>query len=262
MFEDLMDEEDQFVLDGEDDDAEYALVTSGEQLDGLLERFNSRKIPDRKALAMLSRTKFQEGGSLRPKTVAGLGRLKRMAAGMAAAVGKIEADWLRRPNQHCGIFGPNLPPSTLSGEFQITPSGGQGWYRILGLLMTPGLVERVGIKSLRIGGMEHINSAQASTSPTAPVAGLVPAAGFVVGDSSNVWNIAPYTGVVFDNATPFYLTLGNMTTAGAGDAETIAPRMNIPIQTDPCGGGYRDVKASAAQWMKRYRKALSSYRVL
>lgn len=259
MFEDMMDDEDREILDGADEDDDL-VVTSGEQLDGLLDRFSAKRVPDLKALRIMSRAQFpQSGSTLKPKVVAGLGRLKRMAAGMAAASGKIEADWLRRPNQHCGFYGPNLAPATASSEFSITPSGGAGWYRVLGILMTPGIVERIGFKSLIIGGLEHINAPQASTSPTSPVANLVPAAGFVVGDASDKWNIAPFTGYVFDNATPMRFTLGNMTTPGAGDAETIAPRGNLPIQTDPCGQGYQNVKATAGQWIKKYRRALASY---
>lgn len=254
MLDEMLDDEDIEQLSGEDE--EDLVITSGLQLDGLFDRVASKRTPDRQALRILSRAKFPESGSqFKPKMIAGLKRLQRISAGMAAAAGKIEADYLRRPNQHCGIYGANLAPAT-SATFTITPSGGQSWYRFLGIIFTKSMVEKIGFSSLLIGGLQHINAVQNQASP---VTGAVPAAGFVVGDSSNVWNLSPWTGVVFDNATPITMVLVNMTTPGAGDAETVAPRCNLPVQTDPCGQGYQGVKATAGQWMKRYKRALASY---
>lgn len=254
--DDLDDEDNEFLSGGDDDDGDDLTVVSGVQLDGLLDRVNSRKVPDLVAMRTLARARFpQSQTQLKPKLIATLGRLKRISAGMAAAAGKQEADRLRQPNMHCGIYGANLTPAT-SADFSITPSGGTSWWRFLGIIFTKGQVEKIGFKSLKIGGYEHIQAVQVQGSP---VTGAVPAAGFVVGDNTNSFNINSWTGSIFDNTTPLTMTLVNMTTPGAGDAETVAPRCNIPAQIDPCGQRYSNTKVVTAQFARQFKRALAGF---
>jgi hypothetical protein len=171
--------------------------------------------------------KFQRAGAL-PRVVSRLARISRQ---VLVQTGRIEAEYLRRPNTLVSIYTPALAPNATSA-FTVQPGQGNNFYRTLGFTCSDEQADRFGFSALVVGGQNHVTFSQ--TAPAAPVANSVPWAIYALKESRLVTNLAPWTGQLFDNSTPITGTIVNMTTAAATDAFTGAARIVILTQTDPC----------------------------
>jgi hypothetical protein len=209
-----------------------------------------------KVFGQIGKLRIAPHAQLHPDLKATLGRVARISRAIADFSGRIQADYLRRANQVCGIFTTALAPSATVA-FTLSPSNGQAWYRILGLAADDLSCARFGFTSLKIGGMEHVNFNQST--PAAPVTNAVPWTGFQVRESSHVFNLQPWTGQDFDNNTNVTGTIANMTVAATADAATAAAKMQVSIFTDPCGQNYAASKGAALASASNMRRVLGHY---
>jgi hypothetical protein len=233
MDEDLeMDGDD--YLDDENETGE--LVTTGAQLDQLLTGAADSSM---RARAMLNRFKNVQlsptalaADRVPAKVIQAVHHITRIAKSVSYQVGKLDANELRRPNSLVGVYGTVQAPGS-SVLFSITPSGGTPWYRLLAFLAGDDQAQIFGFSSLKVGGQDMVFATQ--TAPVAPVTNAVSWIGFVARGDNQLFNVAPWTGRMFDNSTPITGTIVNMSVAASGDAISLAPRFLCPSQTDPCG---------------------------
>lgn len=183
-------------------------------------------------------------------------RLAKISRQVLLQTGRIEAEYMRRPNTLVSIYTPALAPGA-SVAFNIQPGQGNNYYRLLGQICTDAQANVFGYSALVVGGQNHVQFAQ--NAPVAPVASAVPWAIFQLKEGKLVTNIAPWTGQIFDNSTPVTGTIVNMTTAAATDATTAAARIVILTQTDPCS--YRSNLALDAQrgWLRGNKRDLQIF---
>lgn len=237
-----------------DDDDNEVTISGPSDFEGWVEgAFNQRS--NRKLIEQLARGRAGSkiSGSPLGKMVS---RLRTIGKNLQAQTGRIEANYLRRPNNLASIYGTAIAAgATVS--FSVTPAQGMSYYRVLGLYCSDEQSDRMGFTTLKIGGVEHVNVAQST--PTAPVANAVPWAVFVIRESSYQANLAPWSGQVFDTVIPITGTIANMTTAAATDVYTGAPRICIATQVDPCGVHYKNAQLAAAQGWKAMKGNLSFY---
>lgn len=181
-------------------------------------------------------------GQIHPALAQTLGTFQKVASGLQNAQQKLEADYMRRPNQELGLFSDTPLGPGATKVFSFKPSGGQSWYRLLQFNCSDDQAARFGFLSLFIGGMQHVINGQ--TAPTTASPGAAPWIGYQIKESSHLSNLQPWTSDAFDNSVTLDCTVVNMTNIAGGDAFTQAPRMKIGVQTDPCGQNYQAAKNS------------------
>lgn len=193
---------------------------------------------------------------LKSKMGRALQRMAKISRQVLLQTGRIEAEYMRRPNTLVSIYTPALAPGA-SVAFNINPGQGNNYYRLLGQICTDAQANIFGYSALTVGGQNHVQFAQ--NAPVAPVANAVPWAIFQLKEGKLVTNLAPWTGQIFDNSTPVTGTIVNMTTAAATDAATVAARIVVLTQTDPCS--YRSNLALDAQrgWMRNAKRDLNIF---
>lgn len=248
------------VLGGidDDDDGDATIIGSDDEFAAVLGAA-AKQGSSKGMLSVLSNAKISPKASL-SKSFSNqakvIGRLASVSKQVLAQTGRIEADYLRRPNTLCAVYTPNLA-SGLSSAFSIVPGSGNSFYRILGFVVSDDQANVFGFSSLKVGGQDHVQMNQ--TTPTAPVANAVPWTIYQLKESRMIANLAPWTGQVFDNSTPVQGTITNMTTAGAGDTVTLAARVVILTQTDPCGYRYTQLTENSRGYWKQMRRNIGSY---
>lgn len=195
------------------------------------------------------------------KTVFGkaVTKLKHIGRQMLVQTGRIEADYLRRPNTLCSIYATNQAAGA-SVAFSVTPGVGNSFYRILGFICSDDQANIFGFSQLKVGGQDHVQFSQ--TTPTAPVANAVPWSIFQLKEGRLIVNLAPWTGQVFDQSSPVTGTIVNMTVAAGADAVTVAPRCVLLSQTDPCGYRYTQLTEQSKGWWKTLHKNIGAYHPL
>ena len=223
------------------DENGFVSLVGAEDLNTLMAK--TTKMPNRQLLQTLSKTAVSHALAKQvPAPVArAVARLTTMARAVQDQLGRIDAYEQRRPNSLCCVYGAALAPGATVA-FDVVPSGGQSWYRLLAFLTGDDQAQVFGFTSLRVGGMDQIFSTQTLPTP-APVANASAWYGFVARGDNQVFNLAPWTGFTFSNDVHVTGTIVNMTIAATGDAITLGPRFLIPVQTDPCGqftGLYRE----------------------
>lgn len=242
--------------DGMMDEDGYLNVGAAEQLTSLFKR--AGKNP-RKVVQTLARTRIQPqlANQVNPKVAATMSRMTQIARAIHDRLGIIDAYEQRRPNSLCCVYGTAVAPGgTLA--FSITPSGGQSWYRLLAFLTGDDQAQVFGFTDLKVGGLSMIFATQ--TTPPAPVTNASAWYGFVARGDNQVFNLAPWTGQVFDNSVTVNGTIVNMTVAATGDAITLAPRFLIPVQTDPCGNYTSLYKAAGNNLSRNLSRASQLFR--
>lgn len=232
-------------------------VGAAPMLTKVLDRAGRR--PDQ-VIRTLARTRVQDSlaPAIHPKVVSTLQRMTQMARAVDSRMAVIDAYEARRPNSLCCVYGPAIAPG-VAQDFRITPSGGQNWYRLLAFLTGDDQAQVFGFSALKVGGVTQIFASQAT--PTPPVAGGGAAwYGLVARGDNQVFNLAPWTGTVFDNSVNVEGTTLNMTIAASGDAITLGPRFLIPCQTDPCANYSSQYKAAGQNVQRMVRRSLSLFR--
>lgn len=206
--------------------------------------------------AMLTRI-----SALRPNESTGdagkvVSRLAIIAQQLLVQTGRIEAEYIRRPNILAAVYTTVLAPGQ-SVAFSVTPGLGNSYYRILEWIPGEQQSEVMGFTSLRIGGQEHVQYNQ--TTPAPPVANFVPWYQFALKESSLKTNLAPWAGYVFDSTIPLAGTIANGTVAGSGDAVTLAARIGILCQSDPCGRRYVQMIDASNRYWGSFMDGLDAY---
>lgn len=186
-----------------------------------------------------------------PREAALISRLGQISREVLVQTGRLEADYLRRPNTLCSVYTPVIAPGATSA-FQVIPGSGNSYYRLLGFVATDDQCNVFGFTQLKVGGQDHVSFSQST--PTPPVANAVPWAIFQYKEGKMVVNLAPWTGQVFDQSSPIIGTIANMTVAGAGDAVTIAARGVFLAQTDPCGYRYTQMTEQSKMFWKSFNR--------
>lgn len=245
------------MLDGVDDvfDGDDAFEIAGpDGVDAYLDQALGAASP-RLMLRRASNVRLKPGAQINRRMAGTIARIAKISKGLYAATGKLESEYMRRPNTGCSVYTPVVAPGATSA-FQVQPGTGNSFYRLLGFIVTDEQCNIFGFTSLKVGGQEHINFTQST--PAAPVSNAVPWGVYALKESSLQTNIAPWVGQVFDANTPILGTIANMTVAASGDAVTVAARGVWLTQTDPCGFRYPQVAQQASQfWGKLRRGALS-----
>jgi hypothetical protein len=180
-----------------------------------------------------------------------ISRLGQISRQVLVQTGRLEADYLRRPNTLCSVYTPVIAPGATSA-FQVIPGSGNSYYRLLGFIAHDDQCNVFGFTQLKVGGQDHVSFTQST--PTAPVSNAVPWAIFQYKEGKMVVNLAPWTGQVFDQSSPIIGTIANMTVAGAGDAVTIAARGVFLAQTDPCGYRYTQMTEQSKMFWKSFNR--------
>ncbi len=251
-----MDDED-LMLDGIDDafDGEDAFDISGpDSIDAYLDQALGAATP-RLMLRRAAAARIRPGAQINRRLAGTIGRIAKISKGLYAATGKVEAEYMRRPNTGAAVYTPVIAPGATSA-FSVQPGTGNSFYRLLGFIVSDEQANLFGFTSLKVGGQEHINYTQST--PAAPVSNAVPWSVYALKESSLQTNLAPWVGQVFDANTPILGTIVNVTVAASGDALTVAARGVWLCQTDPCGFRYPFVAQQAsAFWGKLRRSALS-----
>jgi hypothetical protein len=183
-------------------------------------------------------------------------RLGDISQQLLVQTGRIEGEYLRRPNALCSIYTPVLAPGATT-TFSVQPGAGNSYYRLLGFFADDQQCQIFGFSSLIVGGQEHCQFTQAS--PSAPVTKAVPWAQFMLREASFKANLAPWSGQVFDQNTPVQGTIVNMTVAASGDAISVASRMDLLIQIDPCGMRYEQIKNASNRYWSTLRANVGAY---
>lgn len=211
----------------------------------------------RAALARMARLR------MRPKFVAQAGRLaktvgriSRLSRQLLVQTGRIEAEYLRRPNTLVSVYTPSLAPAATSA-FTVQPGQGNSFYRLLGFICSDEQANLMAFTSLNVGGQDHVKFSQSA--PAAPVANAVPWAPFALKEGRLVTNIAPWTGQLFDNSTPVTGTIANITVAATTDAFTGAARIVLLTQTDPCSYRSQITREAAASLARMARRGLGLF---
>jgi hypothetical protein len=243
-------------IDDFDDDVSGYEISGEDDLDRMLGAALRSK-SGKSALSTLASARLTpKGNSALGKTGRTIERLRDISKQVLTQTGRIEAEYLRRPNTLVAVYGPNLA-SGATDDFTITPGSGNSYYRILGLVSADDQANVFGFSNLTVGGEDHVKQRQ--TDPTPPVANAVPWSIFALKESRMIANLAPWTGQVFDNSTPITGTIVNMTTAGGADTVTLAPRIVFLSQTDPCGFRYAQLNEAAKGNWKSMRRNIGSY---
>lgn len=185
------------------------------------------------------------------KQAALVSRLGQISRQVLVQTGRLEADYLRRPNTLCSVYTPVIAPGATSA-FQVIPGSGNSYYRLLGFVATDNQCDIFGFTQLKVGGQDHVSFTQST--PTAPVSNAVPWAIFQYKEGKMVVNLAPWTGQVFDQSSPIIGTIANMTVAGAADAATLAARGVFLAQTDPCGYRYTQMTEQSKMFWKSFNR--------
>lgn len=207
--------------------------------------------------AMLTRlASANPRGRLNSATGQMIQRLGKISRQMLLQTGRIEAEYLRRPNTLVSVYTPVIAPGATSA-FSVQPGQGNSYYRLLGFICTDDQSNIFGFSSLKVGGQEHVQFSQST--PTPPVASAVPWAMFQLKEQSLKTNLAPWSGQVFDNSTPVTGTIVNMTVAASGDAVTVAARIVLLTQTDPCGTRYDQLKNASSRYWGSLRNNIGAY---
>lgn len=239
-------------------------VGSGPALNGLYSRLqhfatgpaqDPNKFVAQAALARINPTMLTQSGVSAPHAAA-ITHLSNVAQMIHSQMGVIDAEYLRRPNLLVGVYGTTVAPGATM-TFQITPSGGTSWYRLLAFLAGDDQAQIFGFTSLKCGGLDQIFATQ--TAPVAPIANATGWMGFVARGDGQKFNLQPWTGQVFDNSVQVTGTVANMSVAGTGDAITLNPRFLIPSQTDPCGQNSTQVLNSASAMASQIRRQVGFY---
>lgn len=218
-------------IDPEFDEGASKVVSGPEDIDDLLGAVVSTRNP-RQFLQTLARARIGRPMlKAQPKISRTIGRLGKIARQVLVQTGRVEAEYLRRPNTLVSVYTPAMAPGA-STAFSIQPGQGNNYYRLLGQIATDEQANIFGYSNITVGGQNHVQFSQST--PTAPVASAVPWAIFQLRENSGYVNLAPWTGQIFDNSTPVTGTIVNMTTGGATDAATVAARIVFLTQTDPC----------------------------
>ena len=250
--------DDDFEAEGDElvDEDGYYSVGAAEQLTQLFRRAGGAP---KKVVATLARTRIQPSlaNQVNPKIAQAMSKMSQMARAVHDRMGIIEAYEARRPNSLCCVYGTSTAPG-ITLAFSITPSGGQSWYRLLAFLTGDDQAQVFGFTDLRVGGLNMIFATQ--TTPVPPVANASAWYGFVARGDNQVFNLAPWTGQVFDNSVTVNGTIVNMTVAATGDAITLAPRFLIPVQTDPCGNYTSLYKAAGNQLSRNLSRSSQLFR--
>ena len=238
---------------GFDDPTDVTEIAGEEQFYDLLEEAtgaaNSR--------LMLSKlAKARPAAKANPRLNAAVKRIASVAKQVQVQSGRIEAEWLRRPNTLVAIYTPNIANGATSA-FSIQPGTGTSYYRLLGFICSDEQANVFGFSSLKVGGQEHVNFTQST--PSAPVANAVPWNIFALKESRLSTNLAPWSGTLFDPSQPITGTIVNMTTAAAGDVVTLAARITLLCQTDPCGMRYQKMVEASSRMFGSMRQALGVY---
>lgn len=248
MDEDFEIDVDGLDLDGDDDDA-YE-ISGPDGVDGWLDQ--ALGAPNRRVmLRRLASARIPRGSQLNRRMAGVVSRIAKISRGLYDASGKLEAEYIKRPNTLCSVYTPNVASGATSA-FSVQPGTGNSFYRLLGFIASDEQANVFGFSSLRVGGQEHVNFTQST--PAAPVTSAVPWAIFALKEPTLQTNIAPWVGQVFDANTPITGTIVNMTTAGAGDTVTLAARGVFLTQTDPCGFRYPQMAQQAAAFWNRIRR--------
>ena len=185
-----------------------------------------------------------------------LNRLSSISRQVLVQTGRIEAEYIRRPNTLASVYGTQLAPGA-SVSFSVTPGIGNSYYRILGFICDDNQATVFGFTSLRVGGQEHVSFTQSA--PAAPVSNAVPWSIFALKEGRLVTNLAPWTGQVFDQTAPITGTIANMYVAGDTGAVTATPRIVLLTQTDPCGYRYTQLADNSRGVWKSLRRNIGAY---
>jgi len=244
-------------IEGVDDEytspSEYTDVAGDDDFEDLIGAAADARSP-RIMLNKLANARAR--GSLRPKVAMAVKRLSRIAKQVQIQSGRIEAEYLRKPNNLCSIYTTSLAPAA-SVAFVIQPGSGMSYYRLLGLVCTDDQANIFAFTSLKVGGVEHVNQSQ--TAPAAPVTNAVSWATFQLKEERGFAGLAPWSGQLFDNNTPFSGTIANITVAATTDAFTGAARIALLTQVDPCGVRYQqNLQANSRMW-GTLKQNLSAY---
>jgi len=206
-------------------------------------------------LRRMGRGRVAKDARLHPLSSAAT-KLAKVSRAVLAQSGAIEAERLNRPNLLASIYGTAMAPGA-SLAFSVQPAVGNAFYRIMGFICDDSQAGIFGFSSLKVGGQEHVQNSQ--TTPTAPVTNAVPWSIFALKEQSLVANLNPWVGQVFDNNTPLTGTIVNMTTAAASDAVTVAPRITLLIQSDPCAPRSEKQQEAARAYWELARKSSVLY---
>lgn len=242
------------VGEGLESDYEKGIDVAGpEDFDDLIGAAADARTP-RLMLSKLSSARPTRG--LGSKMAATVKRLSRIAKQVQIQSGRIEAEYLRKPNNLCSIYTTSLAPAATVA-FSIQPGSGMSYYRLLGMVCTDDQANLFSFTSLKVGGVEHVNQSQ--TTPAAPVTNAVTWGTFQLKEERGFANLAPWSGQLFDNNTPISGTVANITVAATTDAFTGAARMALLTQVDPCGMRYQqNLQANSRMWGS-LRQNLAAY---
>lgn len=245
------------MLEGtdDDDDGEDSFLISGPtELDQWLGAVTKSRNP-RQMLNRVSRVQVRMPAKLRPLSNV-VKRISQIGRQVLTQTGRIEAEYMRRPNVLCSIYTPVIASGGTS-SFSVQPGVGNSYYRLLGFICSDEQANIFGFSSLKVGGQEHAQFSQST--PTAPVTLATPWAIFALKEAQFAANLAPWSGQVFDQSVPVTGTIANMTVAASGDAVTVAARICLLTQTDPCGTRYLQAKQAGAKYWGNLRQNLGSY---
>ncbi len=238
---------------GAEYDNESVTIAGADDFEKLLDEAVGAASP-RRMLTTLSRARPSSSAGRR---VGGaVKRLARIAKQVQVQSGRIEAEYLRRPNNLCMIYGTALAPSATVA-FSIQPGSGMSFYRLLGMICSDEQANLFGFTGLKVGGVEHVNQTQSA--PAAPVSNATSWNIFALKEGRMIANLAPWSGQLFDNNTPITGTIANVTTAAAGDALTAAPRLSLLTQVDPCGMRYQQTQQANARYWGSLKQNLGVY---
>ena len=234
-----------------DEDDDLIEIHGPEELEGALEE--ALGAPSPKFFGQVSRMR---GKTKSPKVNSAIKKLATVAKQVQVQSGRIEAEWLRRPNTLVSVYTPTIASGATS-TFSVQPGTGTSYYRFLGMTCSDEQSNLFGFSSLKVGGQEHVNFTQST--PSAPVSSAVPWAGFALREGRQVTNLAPWSGQLFDPSQPITGTIVNLTVAASGDALTVAARLVLNVQTDPCGMRYQKVQEANDRMFGSMKQALGIY---
>lgn len=183
-------------------------------------------------------------------------RMAIIAKQILVQTGRIEGEYLRRPNCLCALYTTSLAPAATIA-FSVQPGLGNSYYRLLGFLCGDQQGDVFGFTSLKVGGQEHVQFSQSQ--PTAPVTNFVPWSMFMLREASFKANLAPWSGQVFDQNTPVTGIVANGTVAATTDVFTGAARLTFLTQIDPCGFRYEQIKNASQKYWASLRNNLDIY---
>ena len=245
----------QFIegVDLEGYDGETVTIDGADDLEKLFDDAVGAASP-RRMLTTLSRARPTARAGRRVSSM--VKRVARIAKQVQIQSGRIEAEYLRRPNNLCMIYGTSLAPAATVA-FSIQPGSGMSFYRVLGMVCSDDQSNIFGFTSLRVGGVEHVNQTQ--TAPAAPVTNATSWNVFQLKEGRMIANLAPWSGQLFDNNTPISGTIANLTVAATTDVFTGAPRISILTQVDPCGMRYQQTQQANARYWGSLKQNLGIY---